>query len=49
MVTCPIGTKISRADLIMVNMLTVRILVDFPIYIDTISMGLPIMWLKGHR
>ena len=49
LVTCPIGTKISRADLIMMYMLTVCIPLDFPIHIDTISTGLPNLYLKGHR
>ena len=31
------------------NHLTLCILMDFPIYIDTISMGLPIVYLKGTQ
>ena len=29
--------------------LTLCILMDFPIHIDTISMGLPIVYFKGSR
>ena len=29
--------------------LTLCILIDFPIHIGTISMGLPIVYFKGHR
>ena len=32
-----------------ITSLTLRILMDFPIHIDTISMGLPIVYFKGSQ
>ena len=32
-----------------INGLTICMLMDFPIHIDTISMGLPILYLKGSQ
>ena len=34
---------------VMVAALTLRILMDFPIHIDTISMGLSIVYFKGSQ
>ena len=34
---------------VVVAALTLRILIDFPIHIDTICMGLPIVYFKGSQ